>query len=519
MQSSTFYIQRNTSSNVVQKLAQLTASAKHIAVITLQNIRYGSNLIRSRINIENTKTLKQSGFSVGTRFSINYEMGMVELVKSDHGTNLISTKNFSKRDGSQVIGERLDLRSMQIHAKFAGKEKVLALFLDDRIVFLHLPTITRCFDRAQKLKDAVERGVLRTAALYAGVGTLDVGLHEGFAKSGIHTDLAFVNDSWDVATECLLNDNPVASKSTQSFCGGIEEFIASGMKVSGIDMATIGIPCKGASKLNIANRDLPELHPFAGHQVLNTVMALQLLDFPPLVLVENVRAWADTVSFSMLTRVLHEQGYQTMLVGDFDDESNYKGINSNDYGSIERRVRMALLAYPQGMSLSFEGMIKSGVSTKTVGDIRMREDLVDQSEYLKGQHLNSDHKRDKGWKNRIVSDSDYITPSLSAECWKQRVEDPKFIHPTDPSKCRLPLPEEHAALKGHDISLVNSLVANTHAHTALGNGTAKECWVEFSRTLGCELKKACKSLDSFVDQIRKEICEVVVVCDQGDLFV
>jgi DNA (cytosine-5)-methyltransferase 1 len=31
------------------------------------------------------------------------------------------------------------------------------------------------------------------------------------------------------------------------------------------------------------------MHPIAGHQVLSAVMALQQLEFPPLVLVENVR--------------------------------------------------------------------------------------------------------------------------------------------------------------------------------------------------------------------------------------
>lgn len=258
----------------------------------------------------------------------------------------------------------------------------------------------------------------------------------------------------------------------------------------------MGIPCKGASKLNVATRDMPEFHPWAGHQVINAAMALQQMNFPPLVLVENVAAYAETASFSMLRRVLEEQGYQTALIGDKDAEGSYTGINSNDFGDIERRVRMALLAYPKGVTLSFDAMEKAGASRLTVGDIRLPECEVDPAEYEKGAHLFSAHKLAGGWKNRIAEDHDTKTSSLSAGCWKQRVEDPKFRHPTDANKVRLPLPEEHAALTGHNKSIINSLPANTHAHTALGNGTAKSCWVALARRLGLQLLAQRTNLDT-----------------------
>lgn len=490
----------------------------HMAIVTLQKINTGTECIASRINIENTQKLKQAGLSVGTRIDVSYEPGCVKAIKSENGSNIISPKKNRRRDGSIVIGERLDLRSSQIAANFAGKEKILSIYFDGQIVFLHLPSVSRSLDRAERLKSAIANRRLKTAALYSGVGTLDAAMHEGLGASGIETQLAFVNDSWDVAIDALLSDNPAANQETVSFTGGIEEFIANGQKINGIDMAVLGILCKGASKLNVATRDLPEMHPIAGHQVINAMMALQLLGFPPLVLVENVLAWADTISYSMLVRVLHEQGYQTQLVGDYNDEQEYKGLNSNQYGDIERRVRMALLAYPQGITLNFEGMVKTGFSTKTVGDIRLPEHLVDPSEYDKGLHLNSEHKLEKGWKNRIVADTDVTTPSLSAECWKQRVEDPKFVHPSDRTKCRLPLPEEHCSLKGHSLSLINSIPENSHAHTVLGNGTAKKCWVEFARVLGTELIAGKSQLEQYLRQFWTEFVKTNSEVVQADLF-
>lgn len=471
-------------------MQNLAGAARHMAVVTLQKIRVGNSELRSRLNIENSRQLKQSGFSVGSKFSVTYEEGRVELRVDEHGSNTIAPKRFGRRDGSEVIGERLDLRSAKIHDKFAGQEQVLALYLDGRIVVMHLPSIGKGYERAEKLMAAVSSGTIRTAALYAGIGTLDTALHDGFKKEGINSEIAFANDSWGLAIDAMLSDNPAVGKRTRTFEGGVEQLIASGAHIGGVDMAVLGIPCKGASRLNIATRDLPEFHPWAGHQVLNAVLALQQMDFPPLVLVENVTAYADTASLSMLTRVLEEQGYQTQLIGDRGQDGKYEGINSNDYGDIERRVRMALLAYPHGITLDFSKMHKSGRSTRTVGDIRLPESMVDPAEYEKGKNLNSEEKRAKGWINRIVSDSDNVTPSISAGCWKVRVEDAKFASPTDPTKCRLPLPEEHAALKGHDPKLINSLVANSHAHTALGNGTAKSCWVELARCLASGLKAA-----------------------------
>lgn len=489
--------------SIAQMMGDMAKAARHAAVITLQKIRFKGGEVRSRINIENQRQLKASGFSAGTRFTVTYSVGMVEIAVSNQGTNVISPKFFPKRDGSDEIGERLDLRSLQIHENFAGQERILALYLENRVVFVHLPTVARGLSRVEQLLDAVKRKSLRTAALYAGIGTLDAALHEGFEKAGLNAQMCFANEILEEATNAMLNDNPAASHKTKTFNGGIEQYLASGIDIGTPDLCALGIPCKGTSKLNVATRDLPEMHPWAGHQVINAVLALQKMNFPPLVLVENVTAYADTVSLSMLRRVLEEQGYQTHLIGDVDGEGKYKGINSSDYSDIERRIRMALLAFPSGIQLNL-AMVKSGPSKLTVGDIRVPEHLVDAEEYEKGLHLNSEEKLAKGWKNRIVSDDANITPTLSSDCWKQRVEDPKFKHPTNPAKCRLPLPEEHAALKGHSPQLIRSL-GNSQAHSALGNGTAKKCWVELARALGVALQDANTVMHVYVRKFKESL--------------
>jgi len=283
------------------RLNSLIVSALHAAVVSLQNFRIGGEVLRSRLNVENIRKLQSSGLTPGARFTAYYAPGIIEVVKDDAGTNVVSPKRFVKRDGTVEVGGRIDLRSQRVYENLGGEESVLALYLPGRIVFLHLPSVGRNSDRIQRLLHAVECGQIQNVALYAGVGTLDAALHEGFAKAGLESATVFANDSWEAAIDCLLADNPASTRMTKSFAGGIEQFIASGMRIPGTTMVCIGAPCTGASRLNVQTRDLPEMHPVAGHQVLNTVMAIQQLEFPPLVLFENVLAWTDTVSFGMLT--------------------------------------------------------------------------------------------------------------------------------------------------------------------------------------------------------------------------
>ncbi|MFP3637839.1 DNA cytosine methyltransferase [Paraburkholderia sp. SIMBA_054] len=499
------------------RIKQMIGSAHHAAVVSLQNYSIGGQVLRSRLNVENARKLQSSGLTPGARFTARYAPGIIEVVKDETGTNVVSPKRFFKRDGSVELGGRIDLRSLQVHENLAGLESVIALYLPGRVVFMHLPSVARNCDRIERLLYAVHSGKVRSVALYSGVGTLDAALHEGFATAGLASETVLANDSWEGGIDCLLSDNPASTQATKSFAGGIQEFIASGMRVPETTLVSLGVPCRGASRLNVQTRDLPEMHAEAGHQVLNAVMAIQQLEFPPLVLVENVLAWTDTVSFSMLRRVLTEQGYQTMLVGGTDEQGVYTGLNSNDYGDIERRVRMALLAYPAGIDLSLDGMRKSGPSTLMVADIRLPEELVDPAEYEKGAHLSSEQKIANGWRMRVVDDTDNSTPSLSAGCWKQRVEDARFRHPVDPSKSRLPMPEEHAKLKGHDPKIVNSLMMNSHAHTALGNGTAKHCWVEFARALGEELRAKMGDMAAYLRRIQTGV-PVPVQTSEPDLF-
>lgn len=207
-------------------MRELTTAAKHVALVTVGKVKQGTVELRSRINIENTRQLKAAGFDVGTRFRVNYQPGVVEIVRDEQGSSVIAPKRFARRDGTEVVGQRLDLRSTQIHEQFSGEEQVMAVYPEGRMVFLHLPTAATSLARTERLREALTRGTIRTAALCSGIGTLDAALHEGFEQAGLNSEMAVANDNWDMGVHCLLNDNPAATSRTTTFECGIEQPLA-----------------------------------------------------------------------------------------------------------------------------------------------------------------------------------------------------------------------------------------------------------------------------------------------------
>ena len=447
----------------------------------------------ARINIENRDLFTLCGMAPGDFVRVEFGADFLFVRKLDcpeWDSLTLSPKRYVNRDGNETVGCRLDIRRVRTAEVFSGEAQLMVAYMPEGLLITLMPTRRKARDRWTQLIRSVKSGVLRTGSTFTGIGTLDAALHAGFEKSGIQARNEFANDNWGDALEAMLSGNP--AKPRRSFATGVEQLVAlaTDAPLPKIDLLAMGVPCKGASRLNIATRDLPELHPHVGHQILNVVMLLQSLRWDtPLILIENVVPWADSISYSMLCRILVEQGYQTMLVGDRSADGCYEGLNGADYGDFERRRRMALLAFPPELEqhLTFDQMVKV-VNEHTVGSIRISEDQIPVSAYQKGPGMAA--KAERGFKNKVVHDHEISTPSCSSECWKIRPEDPKFTNPANAGQWRLPTPEEHAALKGQPTELFRTLRYDTAAHTALGNGTTRRVWVEFARTLGGSLLSA-----------------------------
>jgi DNA (cytosine-5)-methyltransferase 1 len=440
-----------------------------------------------RLNIESRHLLAEAGLKPGVHYRPELGSGFVflrRLATSEDGSLIVSTKHFTNRDGAEVVGSRIDVRRAELASVLPAEEDLLVAYCSEGVLVTRLPSRRNALRRWERLVAAAERGRLSTASLYTGIGTLDAAVHHGLESVGIRAHTLWANDNWLPAVEALLQDN--RARPAAALAVGIEEVIAmqGERSLTPPDLLMLGIPCKGASKLNIRDRAAPERHPVVGHQVLNVAMILQALRHEtPLILIENVVPWAETVSCHMLRAVLHEQGYATALIGATRPDGTYVGLNGADYGDFERRRRMALLAFPPELACRLDwAQMRQAKNALTVADIRLPEEEVPSAEYEKGRGLAA--KAARRFINQVVEDSDTSTPPMSSACWKQRTEDPKFRDPRNTVRSRLPLPEEHARLKGQPVELIRSLVGNSLAHTALGNGTTRKVWVEFGRALG-----------------------------------
>jgi DNA (cytosine-5)-methyltransferase 1 len=447
---------------------------------------------RGRLNIENRCLMGAVGLLPGVQVRPEFGPDFLFVRRVDQagpGTIQIAPKSYANRDGSVTLGGRIDIRRIQVAEVFGDESRLIVCYFASGLLITLLPTRAKARARWRSLLAAVAKGKLTTGSAYSGIGTLDLAAHAGLEEAGFQVESLFAGDIWHGAVEAMLQDNPARPRTAAAL--PIEEFVALDRGAApSPDILIMGVPCKGASKLNIRDRQAPELHPVAGHQVLNVALLLQSLKFSPsILLIENVVDWSDSVSYSMLKRVLEEQGYATLLVGDRNPDGKYLGLDGSKFGDMERRKRMALLAVPPELAalLDFSQM-REATSTRTVGSIRQPEAAIDPRDYEKGRGLAA--KAARGFRNKIVADDATTSPVLSATCHKIRPEDPKFRHPTDPAKFRLPVPEEHARLKGQPEALIRALPFSTHAHIALGNGSTRKVWQELFRVLGLTLRQA-----------------------------
>ncbi|WP_318493497.1 hypothetical protein [Photobacterium leiognathi] len=358
-----------------------------------------------------------------------------------------------------------------------------------------VPTELNNILRREQLVTAIKSGRLSATSIFSGIGTLDCALQDGFAQHGLELNTLVANDCWDKATTGYLSNlqNMHSGASVVSHTVGIEQLIAGqAVDLSNTDLLVAGLVCKGASKLNVATRDLPESHREAGHQFINVLMLMAQSGFSvPMLLVENVVPYTSTIGYMLLCRVLEEQGYQCVLVGDHSGTA-YDGINGHAYGDFERRKRMCLLVLPSGVEFEQSGLEKyKSINQRTIAQIREPECMIDQKDYTKGQNLFSEKKRSKGWRTKIVQDTETSTHVLSAQCYKQRSEDPRFAHPEGEGS-RIPTVIEHARLKGHPESMIDALPLQTHAHEALGNGVMRKAFVAVGAVIAQNMKRwAC----------------------------
>lgn len=438
------------------------------SVAVQRNERLGS---AARINIENVSKLAEIGLVPGQRFSVDYEPNQITVLVDDNGDRVISEKVYRYRKGN-VIGSRLDLKNQKVAESAEDQEMMLAIYSPGKLTICVLPIERRARDRAKQLLSRFRSGeAFRTGSLFSGVGMGDIGAESGLNKAGIASKLVFTNDIDPLSINTLVANNPAYVKGvTKTYAMDMHHL--TGEELNGVDILSAGIVCKNSSKLNIAHREEPERCPDYGHLFASflNVMAGNRWSVPVIV-IENVVPYAQTIGFDIISRIFKAQGYDFYLADpESQDIEAYKGIDSHEYGALESRKRLFAIFVTKGIPMSFAGLTALKKACElTVGDIREDESRFTDKDYSIGNGLKTAFER-KGRRNNLAHNEDTKVKTITAGHYRGRAEDPYPTHPEDPTRFRFFTDLEIARIKQMPEGLVDGVAAKKHQGQMLGNG-------------------------------------------------
>lgn len=436
--------------------------------------RIGENRGTLRLYVEGQK-LARSGVNPGDRYEIAGDGQVIRLVFRPDGTHIVS-----RRSRGEKVLPVIDICARRLADRFAANDRVRVVVKDGQIeVTLHHFERAR-IDREARITTAVRTGQpIKIGSLAHGGGVLDLAIHQGLADAGIGSTLSFANEIEDSYLEASMSNNPVWSEDTIALHGSMQEI--EWRQLPRIDLLVAGIPCTGASVAGRAKNKLKQAedHDTAGALFTAFLDAVSILR-PSLVLLENVVPYASTASMSVIRSVLTTLGYdiqETVLEGP-------------DFGAIENRKRLCMVASSRGISMSsIESIEKSPNPSHRVGDY-LEDVPLDDPSWREYRYLADKEVRDiaagKGFRRQIVSPDSPAIGTVGAGYAKARSSEPFLAHPHHEGVSRLFTPAEHARFKTIPERLIQEVSATT-AHEILGQSVIWNAFRAVGYWLGSSL--------------------------------
>mgnify|MGYP000989334703 CR=1 FL=1 len=325
---------------------------------TLAEIKLGSAHGAPRVWLEGKK-IESAGFTPGKRYQLALGDQRVTLTLCDDGTRVVSGKQ--KGDTALPV---IDINSAQALGMFAGMERLRVVITHDAIHLLPLATQKKAAERLRRIESAIASGEeLRVGSFCHGGGVLSNALCEGFKRAGVKSKLVFANDIDEDVLMHAAQVNPVWESSTMAIAAPLQEVVADNWLVKQLGPLHCvegGLPCVGASVAGRAKKklEMAEADPNAGHLVVPFLALIEQLQ-PAIVILENVVPYLSTASAYMLRYTLKDWGYTV----------HETVLEAGEFGCLENRKRMAMVAVTAGLSFDIESIEKPALQTQTLGDI------------------------------------------------------------------------------------------------------------------------------------------------------
>lgn len=424
-----------------------------------------------------------AGFHPQTRFSAikDEKLKKVTLKIDAFGSRMVSRKVVDE-DVVPVI----DINSAEVLAMFAGLEHVRVTVRNGVITIEPLESEQRSQERLHRVKEKMASGVaLSVGSLSHGGGILSKAIHDGLALGGVKTKLSFANDIREDLLMHACENNPVWTNDTIMLAAPLQElaFDFDAMhSLPKVDILEAGLPCVGASVAGRAKNatSCAEEHPLVGHLIVAFIAVIARCN-PAAICLENVPPYQSSASMHILRNQLRDFGY----------EVHETMVNSGEWGTLEHRKRMCMIAVTKGMDFTFDGLTPPKAGAPTVGDI-LDPVPLDHKSWSAMDYLFKKAERDaeagKGFAMQILTEDATKVGTLGTGYAKCRGTEPKLQHPENPGLFRLFTPNEHARIKGIVNSLIKGL-SNTVAHEVLGQSITPAPFLAIAELLAASFQK------------------------------
>ncbi len=419
----------------------------------------------ARLWLEGTR-LSREGIQPAQRYTVDYDHRNQRLTLkiTANGNHTISSRH-KKSEKIPVI----DINNRDLKKLFGSVVDAVKVVIKGSgiVVTLH-HHIVKLRERLQRFKKKLaSKNPLDLVSLAHGGGILDHALHVGFHGAGIPVRLAAAVEIDRRYLDCSIRNNPIWDDETIAVEGPMQEVEFD--TLVNCEVIVAGLPCTGASLAGRAKNKLKEAeqHKDAGSLFVTFIESIKSLQ-PAIVILENVVPYQSTVSMTVIRDSLNYLGY----------EIHETVLSGNEFGAIENRNRLCMVAVTRGIEFSFEHletMTDHATAIQDIlEDIPINSDRWKVLDYLAKKEA-ADRAAGKGFRRQILNGNEAQCGVIGKSYSKYRSTEPMVKHPTE-DKFRLLTRYEHAAVKTVPSFLVDG-ISDTVSHEIMGQGVIHSAFV------------------------------------------
>jgi len=453
-------------------------------MLTVINTRLGENRGVPRVWLE------------GSKLSSNFQIGQKLDIQLDHEKKVAVLKvapegrfSVSKRDRNGRIFPLIEIKDDELGEMFGDVGVLLRVVVKNGVATIEVHGIDRkTAERVDRFNRKVKNGeALTIGSLFSGGGIIDAALHEGLTKAGINCYTKFIVEQERQYLDTMVANQPELFRDDSILIESGIEFVEL-KNPPKVDVLVAGVPCVGASKAGVSKNKISaaEFHESAGACFFHALQFIGQCQ-PGLIILENVPEYLSSTSMAVIKSVLETWGY----------ELEVDVLNGNEFGCLENRDRMCVVATTKGMA-KFNMELVKPLLEKPNSVSEILEDVpLDDSRWKTYQYLVDKEVRDKkagkGFKRALLDGTESSVPTIRRLYHKAGSTDTFVKHP-DGVLTRLFTPSEHAALKGVPVKLIHGVSA-TVSHEILGQGVCYPVFTAVGFALGKWASKASNDND------------------------